>query len=113
MRRANELTRELSALGIDETDGIAAIYADSALRQRHIQLLPEMPRRVRGRIDPQRAVAEAKLVDAQTIEEATSWLEGRERSIVLGDRALIILPAALPGSARSEPKPEEASTATA
>jgi membrane glycosyltransferase len=112
VQRANALTRELAALGTDETDGITAVYADTTLRQRHIQLLPEAPRRVRGRIDPQRAVAEAKLVDAQTIEEATSWLEGRERSIVLGDRALIILLAALPSAAKSDGKPEAKSDAT-
>ena len=43
-----------------------------------------------------RAVAEAKLIDAETMEEASTWLQGRERNIVLGDRALIILLAALP-----------------
>ena len=96
VRRSNELTGELSGLGIDETDGLMAIYADTALRQRHIQLLPEAPRRMRGRVDAHRAVAEAKLIDAETVQEAGSWLEGRERAIVLSDRALIILLAALP-----------------
>ena len=94
--RANSLTRELSKLGIDETDGLAAIYGDVTARQRHIQLLPEAPRRMRGHVDPHRAVAEAKLIDAETMEEASTWLQGRERNIVLGDRALIILLAALP-----------------
>jgi membrane glycosyltransferase len=96
VRRANELTGELSSLGIDETDGLMAIYADTTLRQRHIQLLPEAPRRIRGRVDAHRAVAETKLIDAETVQEAGSWLEGRERAIVLSDRALIILLAALP-----------------
>jgi membrane glycosyltransferase len=94
--RANALNCELSKLGIDEVDGLLAIHADATLRQRHIQLLPEAPRRKRGQIDPHRAVAEAKLIDAETVEEAASWLQGRERNIVLGDRALIILLAALP-----------------
>jgi membrane glycosyltransferase len=96
VRRANELTCELSALRIDDTDGLMAIYDDTSLRQRHIQLLPETPRRTRGQVDAHRAVAEAKLIDAETVEEACSWLQGRERTIVLGDRALIILLAALP-----------------
>jgi membrane glycosyltransferase len=94
--RANALTRDLSALRIDETDGLRVVHEDPAMRQRHIQLLPEAPRRTRGHVDPHRAVAEAKLIDAETFEEAASWLEGRERNIVLGDRALIILLAALP-----------------
>jgi membrane glycosyltransferase len=94
--RANALTEELSALGIDETQGLRAVHGDLTLRQRHIQLLPDAPRRTRGEVDPHRAVAEAKLIDAETFEEASSWLQGRERNIVLGDRALIILLAALP-----------------
>jgi membrane glycosyltransferase len=94
--RANALTQELGKLGIDDTDGLLAVYDDLTVRQRHIQLLPEAPRRQRGQIDADRAVAEAKLIDAETVEEAASWLQGRERNIVLGDRALIILLAALP-----------------
>jgi membrane glycosyltransferase len=94
--RANALTQELSRLCIDDTEGLAAVYGDVTVRQRHIQLLPEAPRRMRGHVDPHRAVAEAKLIDAETVEEASSWLQGRERNIVLGDRALIILLAALP-----------------
>ena len=94
--RANTLSRELAELGIDDTNGLLAVYGDVTMRQRHIQLLPEAPRRHRGQIDAHRAVAEAKLVDAESVEEAVSWLQGRERNIVLGDRALIILLAALP-----------------
>ena len=53
-------------------------------------------------------MAEAKLIDAETVEEAASWLQGRERNIVLGDRALIILLAALPSEAGSAPAPAAA-----
>ncbi|MBV9738359.1 MAG: glucans biosynthesis glucosyltransferase MdoH [Hyphomicrobiales bacterium] len=101
--RANALTEELSALGIDEMDGLRVVHGDLTIRQRHIQLLPEAPRRTRGKVDPHRAVAEAKLIDAETFEEASSWLKGRERNIVLGDRALIILLAALPSEAPAAP----------
>ncbi|MBW0005444.1 MAG: glucans biosynthesis glucosyltransferase MdoH [Hyphomicrobiales bacterium] len=101
--RANALTEELSALGIDEMDGLRVVHGDLTIRQRHIQLLPEAPRRTRGEVDPHRAVAEAKLIDAETFEEASSWLKGRERNIVLGDRALIILLAALPSEAPAAP----------
>ena len=94
--RANALTQELSVLGIDEADGLRVVHGDLTMRQRHIQLLPEAPRRTRGEVDPHRAVAEAKLIDAETFDEASSWIKGRERNIVLSDRALIILLAALP-----------------
>jgi membrane glycosyltransferase len=108
--RANDLTAELSKLGIDEADGLLSIHAETSLRQRHIQMLPEAPRRQRGHIDAHRAVAEAKLIDAETVEEAASWLQGRERNIVLGDRALIILLAALPSERANaaQPVPEVA-----
>ena len=65
--RANALTEELSTLRIDETQGLRAVHGDLTLRQRHIQLLPEAPRRMRGEVDPHRAVAEAKLIDAETL----------------------------------------------
>ncbi|MBV9753330.1 MAG: glucans biosynthesis glucosyltransferase MdoH, partial [Hyphomicrobiales bacterium] len=97
--RANALAEELAAHGIDEADGLRVVHGDLTMRQRHIQLLPEAPRRTRGEVDPHRAVAEAKLIDAETFEEASSWLKGRERNIVLSDRALIILLAALPSEA--------------
>ena len=97
--RANVLAEELAAHGIDEADGLRVVHGDLTMRQRHIQLLPEAPRRTRGEVDPHRAVAEAKLIDAETFEEASSWLKGRERNIVLSDRALIILLAALPSEA--------------
>jgi len=41
-------------------------------------------------------VAQAKLVDAETIEDAAIWLKPKERMVVLHDRALIGLLAALP-----------------
>jgi membrane glycosyltransferase len=108
--RANALTEELSALGIDETDGLRVVHGDLTMRQRHIQLLPEAPRRTRGEVEPHRAVAEAKLIDAETFEEASSWLKGRERNIVLSDRALIILLAALPSEAPPAPTAAPATT---
>jgi membrane glycosyltransferase len=108
--RANALTEELSALGIDETDGLRVVHGDLTMRQRHIQLLPEAPRRTRGEVDPHRAVAETKLIDAESFEEASSWLKGRERNIVLSDRALIILLAALPSEAPPAPIAAPAAT---
>ena len=65
--------------------------ANRELREQHEAMLPEAPMRRRGEIEPDRALAEAKLVDAETIEEALAWLKPKERMVVLHDRALLSL----------------------
>lgn len=98
-RDANRLQQELAAAGEDELDALRVIHDDAAFRAAHMAMLPETPRRKRGDIDRDRAVAEAKLVDAQTIGEASTWLaHGKERAIVLHDRALVSILAALPAT---------------
>jgi membrane glycosyltransferase len=87
--RANELQARNAGLGFDDEDGLKAVYADESLRQRHIQMLPPAQPRKRGVIETERALAEAKLVDAETIEDAMSWLHPKERMVVLHDRALL------------------------
>ncbi|HWG04189.1 MAG TPA: glucans biosynthesis glucosyltransferase MdoH [Beijerinckiaceae bacterium] len=94
--RANALARDLAALGNDEADGLLVVHCDAAFRAQHEQFLPPAPRRHRGVIDPERAVAEAKLNDAETIDDAVRWLQPKERVVVLHDRALIDLLARLP-----------------
>lgn len=94
--RANALQAEFAKAGFDDADGLAALHSDPALREAHALMLPEAPLRRRGEIEPDRAVAQAKLVDAETIEDATIWLKPKERMVVLHDRALIGLLAALP-----------------
>jgi membrane glycosyltransferase len=54
-------------------------------------MLPHVPHRQRGEFDPDRVLAEAKIIDAETLEEAMRWLSRRERMIVLHDRALLHL----------------------
>jgi membrane glycosyltransferase len=93
--RANALQAEFAKAGFDEGDGLAALHADPVLRDAHEAMLPEGQPRRRGDIEPDRAVAQAKLVDAQTIEDATIWLKPKERMVVLHDRALIGLLATL------------------
>jgi membrane glycosyltransferase len=94
--RANELTRELARLGFDDEDALRVIHNDSDFRARHEAMLPDVKRRQRGDITVERAVAEAKLNDALTLEEAIQWLLPKERMVVLHDRALIDLLARLP-----------------
>ena len=62
-----------------------------ALRAAHESFLAETPRRRRGDVDVETAVAAAKLNDAQTLEDARDWPNSRERLAILNDRALIAM----------------------
>jgi membrane glycosyltransferase len=96
--RANALQAEFDAAGFDDGDGLRALHADPDLREAHELMLPESSPRRRGEIEPDRAVAQAKLVDAETIEDAAIWLKPKERMVVLHDRALVALLASLPAA---------------
>lgn len=87
--RANELIVRNTAFGFDDEDGLKAIYSDPILRERHCEMLPPAPPRKRGLIETEKALAEAKLVDAETIDEALGWLHQKERMVILHNRALL------------------------
>jgi membrane glycosyltransferase len=89
--RANELQSRNEARGFDDMDALVALYRNAALREQHEAMLPTVPPRKRGDIEPDRALAEAKLVDAETIEDVVNWLKPKERMVVLHDRALLSL----------------------
>ena len=99
--RANQLQLEFQDYGFDDADGLLALHADERLREVHEAMLPEGHARRRGEIEPERAVAQAKIIDAETIDEAAIWLKPKERMVLLHDRAMLGLLANLPGS---EPK---------
>ena len=100
--RANALQAEFDEAGYDDADGLRALHADPALREAHELMLPENAPRRRGEIEADRAVAQAKLVDAETIDDAAIWLKPKERMVVLHDRALVALLASLPGARAAE-----------
>ena len=87
--RANALQAEFARQDFDDADGIRALHADPLLQEAHEAMLPDLPARQRGQIDAERALAEAKLVDARTVDEAVAWLKPKERMVVLHDRALL------------------------
>ena len=99
--RANALQAEFAEAGFDDADGLKALHADAELRHAHELMLPDAQPRRRGEIEPDRAVAQAKLVDAEAIEDAAIWLKPKERMVVLHDRALIGLLASLPAERAS------------
>jgi membrane glycosyltransferase len=90
-RRANALQAENAKNGFDDEDSLMVLYRDRAFRERHEAMLPHVSHRQRGEFDPHRVLAEAKIIDAETIDEAIRWLSPKERMIVLHDRALLHL----------------------
>lgn len=100
--RAWKLGQEFDALDLENHKALDLIHGDIAFRDLHQQIIQIPAPRVRGKIDTDRVIAEAKLTDAQSIEDARAWLSGRETMLVLHDRALIALLAALPEP--SEPR---------
>jgi membrane glycosyltransferase len=87
--RSNALQARNADLGFDDADALVALYENPQLREQHEAMLPNVPPRRRGEIEPDRAVAEAKLVDAETFSDALQWLKPKERMVVLQDRALL------------------------
>jgi membrane glycosyltransferase len=94
--RANTLIDAFAARNIDEGDAVQLIHSDENLRRNHTAMLPKATDRARGHFYAERALAEAKLTEATSIEEAAKWLQPKERAVVLTDRALLSVLAKLP-----------------
>jgi membrane glycosyltransferase len=93
--RANALHVQNARRGFDEDDALRAIHQDPALRHAHEDMLPQAHSRPHGQFDADHVMAQAKLVEATTIDEAIAWLNPKERMALLHDRALIGLLARL------------------
>jgi membrane glycosyltransferase len=89
VERANALQREYAARGYDDEDALLALHRNPSLCDNHEAMLPPAERRERGVIDAERVLAQAKVMDAETIDEAARWLKPKERMVVLHDRALL------------------------
>ncbi len=99
--RANALADKLAARGFDSCDAVEVLHEDERLRQRHVEMLPPAASRRRGEFQAERALAEAKLGEAASLEEAAQWLQAKERNVVLTDRALLAIMARLPRAAKA------------
>ncbi len=97
VRRANQLGRML-AREVGKADGLRSLYEDPEFRAMHLAMLPAGRSRKRGEISAERALAEAKLKEARSIDEAVDWLKPVERMNVMLDADLIALLAAIPKS---------------
>jgi membrane glycosyltransferase len=105
--RANYLANEFAGLDAQAVKGLYALQADPQFRAFHEACLPRNPNPRRGDVSPEWALAFAKLLDAQTIDEAISWLKPKERTAILLDQTLIARLAVLP----QEPPGQEAAVA--
>jgi membrane glycosyltransferase len=101
--RANALSEELAAAGEDESDALEVVYRDAKFRALHETLLPAAPVRERGRFEQDRVMAQAKIAEASSIEEAAKWLSPKERFVALHDRNLIESLSRLHEPAKAEP----------
>ena len=86
---ATAMIAEMEKLGLDAGDPLTLLHGNPELFSQHEAMLPAPFPRKRGEIETERAVAEAKLMEARTIEEAAAWLKPKERMVVLNDRALL------------------------
>jgi membrane glycosyltransferase len=94
--RANALASERARLDANIPQGLYLLHGDPQFRAFHLACLPKQPKRQKGNITPEWALADAKLADARTIDEAISWLQPKERMAILQDQTLIAHLALLP-----------------
>ncbi len=92
---AYQTSKLYEAMALDSHSALALVHNDDTFRESHKAIIQAPPKHVRGKIDAERALAEAKLNDAETLTEAERWLTSREVMVVLHDRALITLLASL------------------
>ena len=87
--RAAALAARNAEKNLDDADALTALHADPRLARDHAAMLPEASSRPRGQIDAERTLAQAKVVEAETIGEARAWLKPKEAMALLHDRALL------------------------
>ena len=76
---------------------LQALRHDKDLREAHLNNLSDQKPRKRGEVDPHLAIARAKVEDAETMDEAASYLSDREKFAVLNAPAVLVALLALPG----------------
>jgi membrane glycosyltransferase len=94
--RANVLTEEFALDAQQAPAGLAALHADPRFRAFHAAWLPHARARKRGDVSAEHALAEVKLAEAETFDEALAWLHPKERMAVLQDPALVAAVSRLP-----------------
>ena len=86
LRRANELTYEVSASCPQIVDVLTHLTSDAKLRTLHAAMLPRTHERRKGEYDVDLLLGLAKLDDAASLQEAAAMLSSRETLAILADR---------------------------
>jgi len=84
--RANELARGLGPFALSP---LRELRENKSLLENHLINLPLEKRRNRGKVDPHLAIARAKIEDAESFEEALSYLTSQETLAVLSSPKLL------------------------
>ena len=89
VERTAEILAEMGGSADETVNGLALLYDDAGLQAVHDSLTASKTPRRRGDITADWALAEAKLSDAETVEQAVAWLRPKETMAVLNDRVLL------------------------
>ncbi|WP_181704701.1 glucans biosynthesis glucosyltransferase MdoH [Chthonobacter rhizosphaerae] len=81
---------------LDRTPDIVRLVSDPAWRRAHLSLVDKLPERPRGKVDPISALVAAKIAEAETAEEAVSFMDTKERSTLIATPKLVEALARLP-----------------
>ncbi len=87
--RANVLVAEMGGARDEPEDGLATLYEDPHLQAAHAAFMPKDWAHKPGEMSADWALAQSKLHDAATIEDALKWLKPKERMAVLNDGVLL------------------------
>jgi membrane glycosyltransferase len=96
--RANELAIVSGSVTVSP---LQELVEDGPLLESHLMNLPDDKRRNRGQVDPNLAIARAKIEDAESFDEALSYLTQRETFAVLNSATLLRVLSAMPRAGQS------------
>ncbi len=87
--RAAAILADLGEPSAEPEDGLRRLHRDRQLQHVHQTLGAGDPARGKGQITPDWAMADAKLDDAECLEDVLGWLKPKERMSVLTDIVLL------------------------
>jgi membrane glycosyltransferase len=110
--RAAAILAEMGGAPEEPENALRLLYDDRHLQAAHESFASNDPPRRRGEISSDWALAEAKLDDSESVEDALDWLKPKERMALLNDgtllRRLVALPTRQAAMAAPEPQPQRA-----
>jgi len=89
IRARMEAARGAYQAAIAAAPGIVAIVADPVWSANHRAIVDKIAPRPRGRVDALAALVAAKIAEAETVEEAVSFLDTKERATLIATPRLL------------------------